>query len=55
MAKSYCGLRSVDVPSERADGAVAMTGGLGSPAPLLKDGETVVLFDGTCKLCNGWA
>lgn len=32
-----------------------MTGGLGSPAPLLKDGETVVLFDGTCKLCNGWA
>jgi predicted DCC family thiol-disulfide oxidoreductase YuxK len=32
-----------------------MTGRLGSPAPLLKDGETVVLFDGTCKLCNGWA
>ncbi|MGF6092345.1 thiol-disulfide oxidoreductase DCC family protein [Pseudomonas sp. 18173] len=25
-----------------------------SPAPLLKPGETVVLFDGVCKLCNGW-
>jgi predicted DCC family thiol-disulfide oxidoreductase YuxK len=24
-------------------------------APLLKPGETVVLFDGVCKLCNGWA
>ena len=23
-------------------------------APLLKPGETVVLFDGVCKLCNGW-
>ncbi|WP_431033437.1 thiol-disulfide oxidoreductase DCC family protein [Pseudomonas yamanorum] len=21
----------------------------------LEPGETVVLFDGTCKLCNGWA
>ncbi len=26
-----------------------------SPAPLLKQGETVLLFDGVCKLCNGWA
>ncbi len=26
-----------------------------TPAPLLADGETVVLFDGVCKLCNGWA
>jgi len=26
-----------------------------SPAPLLEPGETVVLFDGVCKLCNGWA
>lgn len=26
-----------------------------SPAPLLSQGETVVLFDGVCKLCNGWA
>jgi predicted DCC family thiol-disulfide oxidoreductase YuxK len=26
-----------------------------SPAPLLAQGETVVLFDGVCKLCNGWA
>lgn len=25
------------------------------PAPLLAPGETVVLFDGVCKLCNGWA
>ncbi|AUG08202.1 thiol-disulfide oxidoreductase DCC family protein [Pseudomonas sp. S09G 359] len=25
------------------------------PAPLLQPGETVVLFDGVCKLCNGWA
>lgn len=24
-------------------------------APLLAPGETVVLFDGVCKLCNGWA
>jgi predicted DCC family thiol-disulfide oxidoreductase YuxK len=23
-------------------------------APLLESGETVVLFDGVCKLCNGW-
>jgi predicted DCC family thiol-disulfide oxidoreductase YuxK len=27
----------------------------GSIAPLLKPGETAMLFDGTCKLCNGWA
>ncbi len=26
-----------------------------SRAPMLKPGETVVLFDGVCKLCNGWA
>ncbi|EJM57412.1 thiol-disulfide oxidoreductase DCC family protein [Pseudomonas sp. GM48] len=26
-----------------------------SPAPLLKPGETVLLFDGVCKLCNAWA
>lgn len=26
-----------------------------TPAPLLMPGETVVLFDGVCKLCNGWA
>jgi predicted DCC family thiol-disulfide oxidoreductase YuxK len=26
-----------------------------TPAPLLAHGETVVLFDGVCKLCNGWA
>jgi predicted DCC family thiol-disulfide oxidoreductase YuxK len=26
-----------------------------TPAPLLKPGETVVLFDGVCKLCGGWA
>lgn len=25
-----------------------------TPAPLLSQGETVVLFDGVCKLCNGW-
>ncbi|WP_312933240.1 thiol-disulfide oxidoreductase DCC family protein [Pseudomonas sp.] len=25
-----------------------------APAPLLQPGETVVLFDGECKLCNGW-
>ena len=24
-------------------------------APILTAGETVVLYDGTCKLCNGWA
>ncbi|WP_268796484.1 thiol-disulfide oxidoreductase DCC family protein [Pseudomonas huanghezhanensis] len=24
------------------------------PAPLLAPGETVVLFDGVCKLCKGW-
>jgi predicted DCC family thiol-disulfide oxidoreductase YuxK len=27
----------------------------GSPTPILKPEETVALFDGTCKLCNGWA
>lgn len=26
-----------------------------SPAPLLRPNDTAVLFDGTCKLCNGWA
>jgi predicted DCC family thiol-disulfide oxidoreductase YuxK len=26
-----------------------------TPAPILQAGEIVVLFDGTCKLCNGWA
>jgi predicted DCC family thiol-disulfide oxidoreductase YuxK len=25
------------------------------PAPLLQPGEAVLLFDGVCKLCNGWA
>ncbi|MCJ2373623.1 thiol-disulfide oxidoreductase DCC family protein [Pseudomonas sp. RGM 3321] len=25
------------------------------PAPFLKAGETVVLYDGVCKLCGGWA
>lgn len=25
------------------------------PAPFLQPGDSVVLFDGTCKLCNGWA
>jgi predicted DCC family thiol-disulfide oxidoreductase YuxK len=25
------------------------------PPPLLRPGESVALFDGTCKLCNGWA
>ncbi|HKS14335.1 MAG TPA: thiol-disulfide oxidoreductase DCC family protein [Pseudomonas sp.] len=28
---------------------------MGSPPPVLEPGETAVLFDGTCKLCNGWA
>lgn len=28
---------------------------LPTPAPLLNPAETVVLFDGVCKLCNGWA
>ena len=26
-----------------------------SPAPFLQSCDTAVLFDGTCKLCNGWA
>jgi predicted DCC family thiol-disulfide oxidoreductase YuxK len=26
-----------------------------SPALFLVSGETVLLFDGVCKLCNGWA
>ena len=26
-----------------------------TPAPFLNPDDTVVLFDGTCKLCNGWA
>lgn len=26
-----------------------------APAPFLNANETAVLFDGTCKLCNGWA
>lgn len=26
-----------------------------SPAPLLNGDTCAVLFDGTCKLCNGWA
>jgi predicted DCC family thiol-disulfide oxidoreductase YuxK len=26
-----------------------------SPPPLIAPSDTVVLFDGTCKLCNGWA
>lgn len=26
-----------------------------TPAPLLQPGGAVMLFDGTCKLCNGWA
>lgn len=25
------------------------------PAPYVNPEDTVVLFDGTCKLCNGWA
>jgi len=26
-----------------------------TPPPFLVPGQAVVLFDGTCKLCNGWA
>lgn len=26
-----------------------------TPPPLIQPGERVVLFDGLCKLCNGWA
>lgn len=26
-----------------------------APPPFLQPGERVVLFDGVCKLCNGWA
>ncbi|HUE92394.1 thiol-disulfide oxidoreductase DCC family protein [Pseudomonas sp.] len=26
-----------------------------TPPPLIQPGERVVLFDGVCKLCNGWA
>lgn len=25
------------------------------PPPSIQSGERVVLFDGVCKLCNGWA
>lgn len=32
-----------------------MTNELKRPAPFLRPGEATVLFDGTCKLCNGWA
>ena len=32
-----------------------MTTEIKSPAPFLGPTKTVVLFDGTCKLCNGWA
>jgi predicted DCC family thiol-disulfide oxidoreductase YuxK len=32
-----------------------MTARRTSAPPLLNSSETVVLFDGTCKLCNGWA
>jgi predicted DCC family thiol-disulfide oxidoreductase YuxK len=32
-----------------------MTARRTSAPPLLNRSETVVLFDGTCKLCNGWA
>lgn len=32
-----------------------MTMEVKAPAPFLSPNETVVLFDGTCKLCNGWA
>ncbi|WP_420794066.1 MULTISPECIES: thiol-disulfide oxidoreductase DCC family protein [Pseudomonas] len=38
-----------------SDTADPMTIQTQSPAPLLNPGETAVLFDGTCKLCNGWA
>jgi predicted DCC family thiol-disulfide oxidoreductase YuxK len=26
-----------------------------TPPPFIQPGERVVLFDGVCKLCNGWA
>lgn len=32
-----------------------MTHELKRPAPFLRPGDVSVLFDGTCKLCNGWA
>jgi predicted DCC family thiol-disulfide oxidoreductase YuxK len=28
--------------------------GIATSAPILDSGDTVVLFEGTCKLCNGW-
>ena len=27
----------------------------GSKIPYLEDGESVILFDGVCKLCNAWS
>lgn len=33
----------------------ASAGTPATPAPFLLPGETVLLFDGVCKLCNGWA
>ncbi len=32
-----------------------MTTALKPPAPFLRPGDATVLFDATCKLCNGWA
>ncbi|QAY86189.1 thiol-disulfide oxidoreductase [Pseudomonas arsenicoxydans] len=32
-----------------------MTMEIETAAPYLHAGDTAVLFDGTCKLCNGWA
>ncbi|RTY61678.1 thiol-disulfide oxidoreductase DCC family protein [Pseudomonas veronii] len=32
-----------------------MTLEIKSPAPRLNPSDTAVLFDGTCKVCNGWA
>jgi predicted DCC family thiol-disulfide oxidoreductase YuxK len=32
-----------------------MSGKPRNAAPILRAGETAMLFDGTCKLCNGWA
>jgi len=55
MAKSCCGSNNVDPTSAQADGALAMTARRTSAPPLFNSSETVVLFDGTCKLCNGWA
>jgi predicted DCC family thiol-disulfide oxidoreductase YuxK len=56
--KSSKSIAALTIPSRhgtRPQEFVLMNSPSTRPAPFLAPDDVIVLFDGTCKLCNGWA